>query len=41
MSEGKNGENSSAKILDLVERLHLDPNKIRSQCYDGAGKDLA
>ena len=41
VSDGTTGENLSAKILDLVERLHLDPNKNRSQCYDGTGKDIA
>ena len=38
VSDGTDGENLTRKILDLVEKLHLDPNKMRSQCYDGAGR---
>ena len=36
--DGTDGENLTMKILGLVEKLHLDPNKMRSQCYDGAGR---
>lgn len=27
----------SAQILKVIDNLGLDPTKMRSQCYDGAG----
>lgn len=37
VSEGTTGENLSRELLDLIDRVGLDPKKMRSQCYDGAG----
>ena len=37
VSEDTTGENLSKELLRLLQYLNLDPNKMRSQCYDGAG----
>lgn len=37
VSEGTTGEHLSKHLLDMVTALGLDPEKMRSQCYDGAG----
>lgn len=38
VSDGTDGENLTNNILGLIDKVHLDPHKMRSQCYDGAGK---
>ncbi|XP_069104128.1 52 kDa repressor of the inhibitor of the protein kinase-like [Argopecten irradians] len=37
VSEGTTGENLSHELLNLIDQVGLDRNKMRSQCYDGAG----
>ena len=37
VSEDTTVENLSKELLRLLQYLNLDPNKMRSQCYDGAG----
>ena len=37
VSEGTTGENLSKELLSFISHVGLDPTKMRSQCYDGAG----
>ena len=36
VSDGTDGENISKKILSHLQSRHLNLNKMRAQCYDGA-----
>ena len=39
VSDNTSGERISTEILDEIRTLGLDPTKLRSQCYDGAGNE--
>lgn len=30
----------ASEILNVIQNLKLDPHKMRSQCYDGAGMSI-